>query len=305
MPKFIILGPLTRDTISRDGLIYHSTGGAVYYQASVLSKLEADVTAIITLSDGDIKLLDAFPSDVKINPLFFNETMEFENIYPNHDLNHRVQKANVPQNPIKPQNLPDDMASYDAVLLCPLSPSDIPIETIEHISHFNVPIYLGAQGYLRQLKDHKVILKPWDNFQKFLRYIQMVFIDEIEAKVIMDKQSHKSNKIGDELSHFGPNEIIITCGDRGAMIYSSMLEHTYRIPAFPPKQSMDPTGLGDTYMAAYVNKRMETSNPETCGIFASMVSTMKLEKIGPFQGNKEMVNKRLQEVEFLKKPNRD
>jgi pfkB family carbohydrate kinase len=305
MPKFIVLGPLTRDTISRDGLKYHSTGGAVYYQASVLSRLEADVTAIITLSDGDIELLNAFPDNVKINPLFFNETMEFENIYPNHDPNHRIQRANVPQNPIEPRNLPDDLSNYDAVLLCPLSQSDIPIETIEYIYNFNVPIYLGAQGYMRHLKDHKVILKPWDNFEKFLRYIKMVFIDEIEAKVIMDKQSHELNKIGNELSHFGPNEIIITCGDRGATIYSSILEHTYRIPAFPPKQSMDPTGLGDTYMAAYVNKRMETSNPETCGIFASMVSTMKLEKIGPFQGNKATVNKRLQEVEFIKKSKRD
>lgn len=32
---------------------------------------------------------------------------------------------------------------------------------------------------------------------------------------------------------------------------------------------MDPTSLGDTYMAAYVTKRMETLDPETCGIFAS------------------------------------
>ena len=58
---------------------------------------------------------------------------------------------------------------------------------------------------------------------------------------------------------------------------------------------MDPTSLGDTYMAAYARKRMETSDPETCGIFASMVSTMKLEKIGAFQGNRSMVNKRLEE----------
>jgi sugar/nucleoside kinase (ribokinase family) len=297
MPKFIIIGPLTRDTISRDGLMYHSTGGAVYYQASVLSKLETDVTAIITLSEGDKEHLNAFPSDVSIIPLYFDKTMEFENIYPNHDPNHRVQKANVPENPVKPQNLPEDIGSYDAVLLCPLSPSDIPIETIEHISQFNVPIYLGAQGYLRQLKDHKVILKPWDKFQKFLRYIQMIFIDEVEARVIMAKGSHELDMIGNELAHFGPEEVIITRGDRGAVIYSAISSHTYKIPAFPPKQSKDPTGLGDTFMAAYVTKRMDTSDPETCGIFASMVSTMKLEKIGAFQGNRAMVDKRLQKSE--------
>ncbi|MBZ2165634.1 PfkB family carbohydrate kinase [Methanobacterium spitsbergense] len=291
MPKFIIIGPLTRDTISRDGLVYHSTGGAVYYQASVLSNLDVDVTAVITLSREDEELLNAFPQNVDIIPLFFDKTMKFENIYPNHNPNHRIQRATVPENPVKPENLPDDIESYDAVLLCPLSPSDIPIETIEHIFHYNVPIYMGAQGYLRQLKDHRVILKPWNNFEKFLRFVQMIFIDEVEAKVMVG--SHKLDKIGNELSTFGPQEVIITCGDRGAVIYSSISEHTYKIPAFTPMQTMDPTGLGDTYMAAYARKRMETSDPETCGIFASMVSTMKLEKIGAFQGNITMVNERL------------
>ena len=82
MPKFIIIGPLTRDTILREGLKYHTTGGAVYYQAAVLSKLEVDVTAIITLSSEDEELLNAFPSKVNVIPLFFDETMEFKNIYP-------------------------------------------------------------------------------------------------------------------------------------------------------------------------------------------------------------------------------
>ena len=296
MPKFIIIGPLTRDTILREGLKYHTTGGAVYYQAAVLSKLEVDVTAIITLSSEDEELLNAFPSKVNVIPLFFDETMEFKNIYPDIDPNHRVQKANVPKNPIKPENLPKNMGDYDAILLCPLSPSDIPIETIKYISTFNIPIYLGAQGYLRQLDHHKVILKPWDHFQDFLKYIEMVFIDEVEAKVIMDKKNHELSIIGRELALFGPEEVIITRGDRGAMIYSSLKKHTYKIPAFPPKQTMDPTGLGDTYMAAYVTKRIEKSDPETCGIFASMVSTMKLEKIGAFQGNRSLINKRLKEL---------
>ncbi len=291
MPKFIIIGPLTRDTISREGLVYHSTGGAVYYQASVLSNLDADVTAVITLSREDEELLNAFPQDVNIIPLFFDKTMKFENIYPNHNPSNRIQMATVPENPVKPENLPEDIESYDAVLLCPLSPSDIPIETIEYIFHYNVPIYMGAQGYLRQLKDHRVVLKPWNNFEKFLRFVQMIFIDEVEAKVMTG--NHKLDKIGNELSTFGPQEVIITCGDRGAVIYSSISEHTYKIHAFAPMQTMDPTGLGDTYMAAYARKRMETSDPKTCGIFASMVSTMKLEKIGAFQGNITMVNERL------------
>jgi sugar/nucleoside kinase (ribokinase family) len=296
MPKFIVIGPLTRDTISRDGLMYHTTGGAVYYQATALSKLDVDVTAVITLSKDDEELLNAFPSNVNMIPLFFDSTMEFENIYPNHDPNHRIQKAMVPNNPVKTLNLPKKIGNYDAALLCPLSPSDIPIETIKYIYQFNVPIFMGAQGYLRQLKDHKVVLKPWNDFQTFLKYIQMIFIDEVEAKIIMGKGVNELKIIGESLASYGPNETIITCGDRGAVIYSSLSRQSYTIPAFTPQQTKDPTGLGDTYMAAYATKSMETSDPETCGIFASMVSTMKLEKTGAFQGNMAMVNERLQKV---------
>jgi len=295
MPKFMIIGPLTRDTISRDGLVYHATGGAVYFQSAVLSQLGIDLTAVISLSKNDIELLNVFPKEAEIIPVYVDETMEFENIYPNHDPNHRVQKAKVPDNPLLPNKLPKDIGSYDAVLLCPLAPGDIPIETIEHISKYDVPIYLGAQGYLRHLQDKKVILKPWKDFQKFLRYIEMLFIDEVEARVIIDCEDHELDGIAKELSIFGPNEVIITCGDRGALIYSSISSTTYQINAFPPKQTMDPTGLGDTYMAAYATKRIETSNPETCGIFASMVSTMKLENVGVFKGNRTKVDERLKE----------
>lgn len=294
MPKFMLIGPLTRDIISRDNLVYHSTGGAVYYQSSVLSNLDVNVTAVITLSNEDKELLNVFPQDVDIIPIFFDKTMKFENIYPDNNTNNRIQKATIPENPIKPENLPEDIESYDAVLLCPLYPSDIPIETIEHISNYNIPIYMGAQGYLRELNDNHIILKPWNNFEKFLRLIKMFFIDETEAKVMTGK--HNLSQIGEELSNFGPQEVIITCGDRGAIIYSSINKCTYKIPAFTPLQTADPTGLGDTYMAAYARKRMETSNLETCGIFAAMVATMKLEKAGPFQGNITTVNKRLQQL---------
>jgi hypothetical protein len=299
MPKFMIIGPLTRDTISRDGLIYHATGGAVYFQSAVLSQLDIDLTAVITLSKNDKELLDVFPEDAEIIPVYVDETMEFENIYPNHDPNHRIQRAKVPNNPLLFDKLPQDIASYDAVLLCPLSPGDIPIETIEHISNFDVPIYLGAQGYLRHLNDHEVVLKPWKDFQKFLMYVEMLFIDEVEARVIIDCKDHELDIIGKELSSFGPNDVIITRGDRGALIYSSISAQTYQINAFPPKQTMDPTGLGDTYMAAYAAKRTETSDPETCGIFASMVSTIKLENVGVFRGNKSNVNDRLKNIKKL------
>lgn len=190
--------------------MYHSTGGAVYYQAAVLSKLGADVTAIITLSEGDEDFLNAFPSDVNLIPLFFDKTMEFENIYPTMILTTGFRRQMCQKILLNPKTFPEILEATMGFFYAHCHLRISLLKTIEHISRYNVPIYLGAQGYLRQLKDHKVILKPWDNFQKFLRYIQMVFIDEVEAKLIMAKGSHELNMIGNELAHFGLDEVIIT-----------------------------------------------------------------------------------------------
>ena len=293
MPRFMIIGPVTRDTISRDGMIYHHTGGAVYFQSAVFSSFNMDITAVIPLSNSDTDLLNAFPEDAHLLPVFVDETMEFENIYPNHDLNHRIQRAMVPDNPVLPENLPESMESYDAAILCPLSPTDIPIETVKYLSKHNLPIYMGAQGYLRHLYDNEIVLKPWEDFPEFLKYVELLFLDEAEARIVTGFNGCDLGTIGKQLSKFGPNEIIITRGDRGALIYSSTSNEVYRIHAFPPKQTMDPTGLGDTYMAAYASKRVEGYSPKSSGIFAAMTSTMKLETIGVFKGNNQTVLERL------------
>lgn len=295
--KFLIMGPLTMDTIVRKESVCHSTGGAVHYQAAVLSNLGIDTTAVVTVSKEDESLLNAFSDDVQVFPVFVDKTMKFKNIYPNHDLNHRIQMANIPVNPINPDNIPElDFKSFDAFLLSPLSPFDLPVETVEYLSQFHIPIYAGVQGYLRHLNDFKVFLKPWNNFQKFLKFFDGIFLDEMEARVIMGTPVHELKDVAKTLAGFGPNEVIITKGDTGAIVYSEKTDDIHEIPAFIPNQTRDPTGLGDTFMAAYVTKRMETSDPEICGNFASMTSTIKLESKGTFQGNRSMIERRLKEI---------
>ncbi len=294
MPKFMLIGPVTRDTIVKGGSSCHSVGGAVYHQSNVLSSLGIDTTGVITISADDKELLNFLPEDIKVLPVFVPQTMEFENIYPNHDLNHRIQKAKVPKNPIKPENiLRVDLKFFDAVLLCPLSPYDIPLKTLRYLSEFQIPIYLGAQGYLRQVKNGQIFLEPWEDFKEFLGYVKLLFLDEIEARIILGTKLFELRQIAEKLTSFGPEEVIITRGDRGAFIYSRITGGSYEIPAFPPKNIYDPTGLGDTFMAAYAAEKLQTSDPEKCGIFASMASSLKLEIRGSFRGKRELIYSRI------------
>jgi len=73
------------------------------------------------------------------------------------------------------------------------------------------------------------------------------------------------------------------------MIYSKDTDKFYKIPSLNPTSINDPTGLGDTFMAAYITIKFEESDPQKCGIFASAVSALKIENKGPFKGNRESI----------------
>ncbi|HMK53268.1 MAG TPA: PfkB family carbohydrate kinase [Methanobacteriaceae archaeon] len=286
MVHFLLLGPVTRDTIIREGSIYESTGGPVYYQAGVLNSLGIEVTALITLGKSDKNLLNSFPNMINIIPSFRDDTAHFENCYPSQDPNQRKQKASLPCNSLKETDFKGlDLYQFDAFLVSPLSPWDVPLETLEYLHQTEKPIYIGVQGYLRYLEDHKVVLRTWENYKSFLNLSKIIFLDEIEARVIIGTDYSDLEEIARRLAEHGPDEVVITLGDRGSLIYSHQKKVTYRIPAVTPHKTVDPTGLGDTYMAAYLSKRQKSFDPLECGIFASQIASLKLENRGALSFN--------------------
>ena len=283
MPKFMIMGPVTKDRIIKKDKIFNTVGGGVYYQSAVISGFEIQNTVVTTLSKIDKNLLQNFREDVQIIPVYTEKTMKFENIYPNDNPNHRIQKSQIPVNPINPPIFSDmNIKEYDAILLSPLSPYDIPLETVKYLHKQNIPIYLGAQGYLRHIKNDNVVLKPWKDYKNFLKLVNYLFLDEMEARVILGNSHDDFVEIAKILSNFGPEEVVITRGDRGVIIYSKKTvgKGIYDISAFKPEKIVDPTGLGDTFMAAYAVKKQETDDPEKCGRFASYVATLKIVQKG-------------------------
>ena len=293
MPNITLIGPVAKDTISKNKSTYKSTGGAVYYQSSILNSLKIKTKSIVTLSKNDKHLLNAFSKNVEVFPLFFDKTMEFQNIYPTEDPNFRIQKASIPINPIKVEDISSlNLKDSDIILLGPLCPYDIPLKTLKYLFSFKIPIYLGIQGYLRHLKENKVVLHPCDDAQHYLKFIKIIFMDENEAEIILGKKL-PLEKIAKKLTSYGPEEVIITQGSKGALIYSKKLDKIYKIPAFSPKCIKDPTGLGDTFMAAYAAKKLDVNDPQVCGMFAAAASVIKLENKGVFKGDKELIEERI------------
>jgi sugar/nucleoside kinase (ribokinase family) len=281
MNSYFLIGPVTKDIIKKEGTSYQSTGGPVYYQSAVISQMGQEVMVMVTLAPKDDYLLDSFSNDVRIFPVYKNQTMEFSNYYPTDDPNQRVQSAILPKNPIEVEDLQIiNLKNFDAILLSPLSPYDIPLNTVKYLYKSGKPLYIGVQGYLRHLENDNVVIRPWKKYKEFLPFFKMIFLDEVEAGVIIGENSLSLIDVAKQLSSYGPEEVIITRGDRGSIIYHSETDHTYQIPAEPTHEIVDPTGLGDTYMASYIMKRHEAISPYESGRYASKIASLKLRSRG-------------------------
>ena len=82
-------------------------------------------------------------------------------------------------------------------------------------------------------------------------------------------------------------EALLTLGSLGSLIYAEGTFH--KIPAYPPHEVVDATGCGDTYVLGYLYMRNKGASYEEAGCFAAAMSTIKLEKSGPFSGTEEEV----------------
>ena len=294
MTNFLLIGPLTKDLIIEDNHERSSVGGAVFYQSFIFNSFNQDYTILTSLGEDDEDLLYEYPDKSKIKAIFYKESLTFKNNYYDNNPNHRRQSSNFVNNPILKKDIKNVLVDkFDSFILNPLISTDIPLKTIEYLNSFNIPIHLSLQGYLRNNINGNVELFNIDNLEDILSNITTVFLDNNEAKILFkDDLTYKD--ILYELSSYGPNEVIITCGDNGSIIFSKNLNKYFKIPAYIPKLIKNPTGAGDTYMASYLIKRSLTSNIEECGKFAAMASSVKISQLNHFNKNIKYVENKLE-----------
>ena len=267
----VVIGPVTEDLVIIGDENSRKIGGATYFQSFVFEEFYNDYLAIVNCSDES--LIKDFPSSDKIKVLLKEDTHFFINHYPNpNDLNIRQQMSNFARIPILKSDLESILADVNvgAFVVNPLNRYDFPLETIEYLKSFEVPLFMSIQGFLR-LPDVKVNenytikLDDFDGLSHVLRGVNAIFLDESEKNIIgLD---------------FDVDEIVITNGSHGSTIIS---DSEIKIEAVECVNVVDTTGCGDTYMAAYISQRLKGYTKKESGNFASSIASKKIENLGPF-----------------------
>ena len=272
----ILIGPACEDLIIIEDKESSKVGGASFFQSFVYEEFYTDYLAILNASNVD--LMDEFPDKSKVKLILKDETHHFINEYPDKDnLDIRRQSTNFANVPILSDELKNifeeceiDIEDIDAFVLTPLNSNDFPIDTLEFLKTFDVPIYVSLQGFLRFMdEDNSMILKLSDDLNYIFEISDTIFMDESEFDIIKSEKFEGSN-------------LVITNGSKGSRIIE-VGGTTIKINAVKCDNIVDATGCGDTYMAAYISAILNNKTFKNSADFASMIASKKLENFGPYK----------------------
>lgn len=215
----------------------------------------------------------------------------FENIY-GENPDDRTQRVLAKADPFTT----DQLKEIDAQIyhLGSLLADDFSLEVIRELSKKGL-IAVDSQGYLREVRDTHVYPIDWTDKREALQYIHFLKVNEHEMEVLTGfSDPHEAAR---QLYAWGVKEVLVTLGSMGSLIFNGT--YFYRIPAYKPTQVVDATGCGDTYTIGYLYQRVSGASIEAAGQFAAAMSTLKIEKSGPFSGCKEDVIRCIQTAEQM------
>ncbi len=270
------IGHITLDKIITPKLTVHMPGGTAFYVAHAMASLKADKFMLVTaLADSEMKAVDDIRSlGVDVRALPSRHSVYFENKY-GENQDERTQRVLAKADPFTIDGVKGVEAKY--YHLGTLLADDFSTDLIKHL-HSKGVVSVDAQGYLREVRGEQVYAVDWADKREALKYIDILKVNEHEAEVLTGLTDlHEAAK---KLAEWGVKEVILTLGSMGSKIYAE--GKFYDIPAYAPREVVDATGCGDTYMAGYLYMRSRGAGYDESGRYAAAMCTIKLEAPGPF-----------------------
>lgn len=282
MNDICCIGHITLDKIITPKQTIYMPGGTSYYFSHGISHLNdwKNYKLVTSLAPSEYSSVDELTGkglNVEIIPS--KKTVYFENSY-GINQNNRTQRVLAKADPFTVEKIQHIEAKI--FHLGSLLSDDLSLDVIKYLSKKGI-LSVDAQGYLREVRGENVYPIDWCEKKEALKYVHILKVNEHEAKVLTGLDDYQA--AARQLAEWGVKEVLLTLGSEGSIIYAE--NSFYYIPAYPPKEVVDATGCGDTYMLGYLYMRNKGVSYEEAGCFAAALSTVKLEKSGPFSGTEE------------------
>ena len=287
--QILCIGHITHDRIitpaTPEGI--DCAGGTAYYVAWAMNHMPHDVSfGVITAVGDDLRHeIDRLrQAGVDIEDLGSPTSVYFENSY-GRNMNNRRQRVMSKAAPFTADQLKD--AEAEVFHLGTLLVDDFAPEVVEHLAEKG-RVCVDVQGYLREVRNHRVYAVDWSDKLRVLKHTDILKVNEHEIDVLTDGE-RDLRRAARMIAGWGVREVLVTLGSYGSLIYAD--DRFQEIPGYPPRQTVDATGCGDTYAAGYLYARARGASCEEAGRLAAAMCTLKLEHTGPFDSTIEEARK--------------
>lgn len=283
--EFCVIGHITRDRIAISGKpVRVQPGGTVYYSGLTAARLGLQTAAITRMREADRSLLLNGMRTAGISVRAFESpcTTEYVNRFSSDKVDERTQEVHAVAAPFQPEDICVDA---DVYVFGPLTQSEFSLDCVEQAASSGRLIAMDVQGLIRRVHGRRVVHVKSGEALKMLRRVNILKAGCDEAMLLTGENSIES--AAHALYEAGPHEVLVTSGGAGSHVLADG-EFT-AIPAYAPPQVVDTTGCGDTYLAAYVARRLSDDSPGDSAHFASLVAGAKTAYHGAFRGNIESV----------------
>ena len=285
------VGHITLDKVVTPKNTVYMPGGTSYYFSHAIKHFDdIDYTLVTALAESEMKAVEELRAEgVEVAVMPSRHTVYFENIY-GENQDNRTQRVLAKADPFTV----DYLRQIEAKIfhLGSLLADDFSLEVVRYLSEKGL-VSVDSQGYLREVREQDVFAVDWPAKKEVLRYVHFLKANEHEMEVLTG--SADPEKAGKEIYSWGVKEVLLTFGSMGSLIYDGQTFH--RIPAYIPKEVVNATGAGDTYMTGYLYQRAKGAAIEEAGRFAAAMTTLKIEGMGPFNGTKADVLRSMETAE--------
>ncbi|MGH6943250.1 MAG: PfkB family carbohydrate kinase [Geminicoccaceae bacterium] len=279
-----LIGHVVRDLNSIGGAdLPPRPGGAAYYATMVYRRLGLR-TAVVTrvaAPDEDLLLSELRTAGVEVINLPIGHSTTFRNIYLPDDV--RIQRVDQVAAPIALSDIPE----LDARIwqLGPLTDRDLDPLILARGAPPGSALAIDVQGLTRTLVDGEVRPAAPAASLEHLRNVEVLKADD--GEILTHTGARSVDAAASRVRAAGVREALITLASRGAMIYAG--GPRLDIAAVPPRRKVDLTGCGDTFLAAYMARRLGSDDVRECAEFAAVAAAINIESYGAFQGSLEEI----------------